>query len=780
MAEPIQTSFAFGELAERGRGRFDSPIYKAALDRCENFAPTLQGSLLMRGGTQPVDTLEAQNRIIPFRVNDFKDYIVELGNSYLRIYSQDTGLLNIFSGSGGGGGGTEILLDGNLSSLAGGGRGGFGAPGGSYSDGNWNLVALGDMSFQDPVVTSFPSSATTRPPGTYSGNPTPGVISLTAGASATSDAAAVTADGNALLSFTLYANSLDAHLKVKVGTTPGGSDLLNTTAIGDTTPADFNGFSDTKAVSYGFAISGAVIGNVYVQFSVNNIDLKGWQITNISLQEFGASPLPSGFSQFPTPWSSDQVPNIQYVIDPSINRMILVHPNGRPQVLTYQSDTNWSFQDSVFTRIEWTGGGGSKVVTEVDPSDWADNNWPSSVEIHQGRLYLGGVPSQRNTLFASRPGDLFDFTFEDSQTATSGVTADCAINETISTKGGIKWIKAKIKMLLGTGVGPYSVSSQGAAITPLDIGIFPESAFGSSANQAQDCGDEVLYVSQDLRKTRALSYEFQRNAWVTNDITFSGEHLTVPGIREIHFAPDPVPTIVAVLNDGTLACCSYERSSNGTTTGWYRITFNNATVFSAAIASGPNGSIVYLSITRQGITYLERLPLSELYTNFGYMDAQKKYTPNGADGSVSGIPYSVTVRVKDLNGAFVGDFTPAAGVIQLGDNFKTGGEQDGPVSIGIPYTATATTLPRDVKTGRAHSPKVGIVLNDSALPKINGKLPPDRKPSDALGALPARTTGKITIGNKGWSPEDKITITQDASYRTEILALYSTTEADGT
>jgi hypothetical protein len=83
-----------------------------------------------------------------------------------------------------------------------------------------------------------------------------------------------------------------------------------------------------------------------------------------------------------------------------------------------------------------------------------------------------------------------------------------------------------------------------------------------------------------------------------------------------------------------------------------------------------------------------------------------------------------------------------------------------------------------VKGGKVRNAKIGVALHDSALPKINGKRPPERDPAIPFDEATGRVTGKIEVGNLGWDGEGAITIEQDQPFRTEILALFSNTQAN--
>jgi hypothetical protein len=85
---PGQVAFSGGELSPRLGGRVESDLYKVGLARCENFRPTPQGSLIMRGGTRTVDALAAGKvRFIRFLTSWGQEFLLAFSHLALRIYA---------------------------------------------------------------------------------------------------------------------------------------------------------------------------------------------------------------------------------------------------------------------------------------------------------------------------------------------------------------------------------------------------------------------------------------------------------------------------------------------------------------------------------------------------------------------------------------------------------------------------------------------------------------------------------------------------------------------
>lgn len=87
---PIKEAFNGGELSELLRGRISTDLYNAACDTVENALPDTRGGIKKRGGTQYVNGVKTdadRTRLIPFVVSNVDSYVLELGNLYMRFYS---------------------------------------------------------------------------------------------------------------------------------------------------------------------------------------------------------------------------------------------------------------------------------------------------------------------------------------------------------------------------------------------------------------------------------------------------------------------------------------------------------------------------------------------------------------------------------------------------------------------------------------------------------------------------------------------------------------------
>lgn len=714
-SSPIQTNFNAGEISERLRGRFDSEIYKKGLDYCEGFIPTPQGSLLMRSGSKAVLRGGATPpRVFPFRVaGEDDDHYLTVNGDGLRIYTPANEQValreNLIANSG-----FDIYVETWVAAAG----WPLPYPGGSVPA-NPGVVTGARVDSQDGWE-SLPHNWAVMYP-----------VTLIAGHNYRFTARAK----SAILSGTKPA---DAIIYAFVGEAGGGDPGE---AFEVSTAARMITHNFTAAVG----MTHIVIGNGYTM--ANPDWFAATLFDDVALVDLDA---PTSVDPIPSPWTEDQLDALQLAVEPHRDAGFFFHPNVQPRVIKATAPLDvWEFYSAEF---------------KDQPSAWGGDNWPGAAELgFQGRLFAGSTPNEPGQVWASKVGSSFIF--------TTGANPDDALAFTISTKGRVVWLQGQKSLLAGGEKAEHSITGSNLMISSGDVNIRDESGFGSAPIQAVHIGDQAIFVARDRRSVRALAYSLQDNGWISKAISFVAEHLTVGGIREVHFAHAPDPMVVLVLNLGGVIACVYDRSEQ--VIAWWRAGLAGLSARSAAVTQNLNGSELVVSGTRLAAPVIERLPLHEVGVN--YLDAWVSGTCRAEDGRCRGMDHLVGATVSIVvEGSVVGSFeVDVDGFVYLPEEFW--GKD---FVAGLPYVATAITLPRNLKSGKAHSPKIGAVLNRSAIPLLNNWRAKERDPAARIDDPTALMSGKINVGNRGWSAEDKITIKQDLPFRTEILALYSRTEGN--
>jgi len=420
--------------------------------------------------------------------------------------------------------------------------------------------------------------------------------------------------------------------------------------------------------------------------------------------------------------------------------------------------------------------GGSFLYSWADfpmvnaPISWQLNAWPGAGTRYQGRTWLGGTSNDHSRFFATVSGTTGDFTIG------TGQPAD-AIEANINKPGRIIWMDSiKNTLVMGTDSAEYIVQSEGSFLQTSDITINQQSSYGSFGAPAI-IGDQILYISTDRRKIRQIGFSFQENSWISSDLTFQSEHLSIPLIKEIVWVQHPNNYLWISLDDGTLVSMSYERDKD--IIGWSRHNTDGVVGSIASLFDGQT-DVLLLAVTRM---LGDNVPLLEVMDKTYQMDSWSETNSGSpllfADGfdhlegqtvHVIGDGVLQTSKVvgakshSHLNDA-------AAGRVHL-DLLAT------VVQVGAMFVPELVTLPMDGggPTGSARNLKKRrnkIVVNvlDSAIPLINGIRQPPRSPSTDMDLGEPVETGDIETVQLGWTRTSTVTIKQDLALPLKIRSI---------
>lgn len=519
----------------------------------------------------------------------------------------------------------------------------------------------------------------------------------------------------------------DGQLHIEIGTAEGLADILDETVA---IPGDFS-----------FAAVPTTTVN-WIQFTNTGLPNTTATIIYPRFEEDGLS------IELVTPYLAEELPEIQYEMINSTGVLILVHANHPPAQIFLLVGTDFQYDPIVF---------------DTPPTNWAASNYPNVVTVFQGRLWLARTPNKLQTFWASQSGDYFNF---DLGTALPNE----AIEYDLASPGAIQWMRGQKELLMGTDFGEHRIDSQSGVIIPGDIDIRQQSAYGS-ANliQAENIGDQVLYVSADGKKVRALTFDTFQQGWYSPDITWIAQHITGSRIKEIHYARDPNTLILCLLENGTLAVCTYDRSQESL--GWATFDLANIDIKSLAIINGELGSTIIGAGKQDNGKMVILLSPGTLGIPADMDSAILR--PILADNIVDGLEHlegmSVTVKV---NGAVHPNKIVSGGQITLDYT-------DSIALVGLNYIKRLVTLPLDVGSSGGsgsgnlkHWAKIFVRLIDSSIPLINGIRPPTRSPSTPMDNPEPTRTEDVQVTDLGRTRLAQITIEQDLPLKLEILNLF--------
>lgn len=513
---PMQTSFGGGEFSGLMHGQVELDRYRQALEKCLNYVPSLQGGLVRRSGTYYVAEVKDSSkstRLVPFEFSTTQAYILEFGDQYIRFYRNNG---QIFSGLSA----YEIAtpyVAADLFNLR-------------FTQSN-DILYIVHPSYAPRALsrtghTSWTLTTIDFQDGPYLPNNVT-AYSLTPGAA--------TGTGVTLVS---------GATKAITGAANNGAGLIRITAVA-------HGYNTGDQVGID-GVTGTTEAN------------GSWTITKISVDTFDLVG-----SAFVNAYVANGVVRPKVFVSTDVGRLIRLKEGSVWGWAKIASFVNYG---SVTIDIQSTLTN-TNAKTNFRLGVWSTTTgWPSCVTFHEDRLAFAGSASYPQRLDLSCTADYYNFR----PSALDGVLiASDALSFTFNSNdvNVTRWIASDEKGLLaGTAGGEWLVrpSSQGEALTPVNITAKQSTKYGSAAVQAVKSGKSVLFVQKAGRKIRELAYYFEADGFRATDLTLLAEHVTQTGIVEMAAANEPQPILWCVRDDGYLAALTYERDIDTFKVGWHR------------------------------------------------------------------------------------------------------------------------------------------------------------------------------------------------------------------
>ena len=630
----IVTNFTAGELSPRLEGRVDLQKYNAGAKTIENGVIFPQGGVGRRPGTTFVANTKLKDnratgnppstwgapladgethkaRLVPFEYSDEQTYLLEFGDSYIRIFKDNE------------------LLD--LQSF------GFG--------GSMNITFLNSGDGVQDRFVEFPVN-------TGTGNQVAEkdrfiVKNMTGRASAFNGREFVVGELNGNFQGTFSPNYLRASL-TNTGLMPQsewGANGLNTGSnneyffkIGPNSELA-SPYNETEVFELTFTQSADVLYIAHKNHAprkITRVSTTQFQIEEI---EFTDGPYLDENITSTTVYASADTGNItltasadlfetghvgalwrfrapveefhdQWAASTSYANNALVYYNGNVYKQTTGSTQNsgatppvhlegaqsynagaitWTFQHSGTGYVEITALTSATVVdatvkgigvlpNEVVGSSNATKRWsegafstlrgfPRAVNFYEERLYFAGTKHQPQTLFGSVTADF--------ENHTPGTNDDSAINITIASDqvNVINHLLPGRFLQILTSSAEFTLSG-GAGnepVTPTSVNVLRETTFGSSTVRPLRAGTSTIMVQKGGLKVKEITFDLDRDGLVGVDLTVLANHLAEKPIIDMVWQQKPELILWFVREDGVLIGLSYDPANN--VVGWHKHAF---------------------------------------------------------------------------------------------------------------------------------------------------------------------------------------------------------------
>jgi hypothetical protein len=370
------------------------------------------------------------------------------------------------------------------------------------------------------------------------------------------------------------------------------------------------------------------------------------------------------------------------------------------------------------------------------------NGYPSACKIHQQRLVLGGSTAFPKTLWASEIGvyngftlgaldsDAFAYSMDDDQVsrimhiASNKVLFALTDSTEFTVKGGVE-----------------------KPITPTNVRVDPETAYGSHSVRPVRIGKDIIFVEADGKKVRSIGYDASEEDFDADDITVLSEHITGDGVVDMTYKQSPASLLMCAREDGQIAVCTIAKQQEvGAWTRW----ITDGVVESIATIPVPGGNQTWCLVRRtvNGATVRN----VEVFDDDINLDCAISYS--GAATATIPVPHLPNTLVHCIaDGRYMGTFTVTAGNITLP---RTTTEAD----IGLAYTNKVRLLTPEISTGEGSIQ--GNAMSTSAVvmsflntynARVNGDLVPDFRNfgGGLLDQAPVAVTGFRRLTKLGWS-----------------------------
>lgn len=382
-------------------------------------------------------------------------------------------------------------------------------------------------------------------------------------------------------------------------------------------------------------------------------------------------------------------------------------------------------------------------------SEWnGEDGYPSSVTIHEGRLWWSGG----TRIWGSVSDDYASFDFE--------ATGDAAPISRSIGKGPIQNTRFMLslgRLAVGTDSGIVTArsSSFDEPLTPTNFVLKYTNSQGVTNLRGLQIDQKGVFVQRSDRRVYLIDFTAQKFDYQTTDLTRLNTDIGLVGFSDLAIQRQFDTRLWFVRNDGMIAVLVYDEQDE--VLAWYRIKSADTGLYeNVAVLPNAIEDSVYVVVNRDDARYIEK---------FARLDqVQTGPTYYLADSFVFGGDTQVVSGLDHLNGKTVcawgsesdlGTFTVVGGQIDLGDIKDN-------VVVGLPYRAqfVSAKLAYAARGGTAVNKakrinQVGFVLHKTHYQGVKYGQYNAETGAYNTDNLPLVEEGKVTSTGKIWSHYDQ-------------------------
>lgn len=229
--------------------------------------------------------------------------------------------------------------------------------------------------------------------------------------------------------------------------------------------------------------------------------------------------------------------------------------------------------------------------------DWAEGlwseyrGWPSAVAFHDNRLFWAGKDK-----FVGSVSDIYE-SFDESFEGDAGPISKSIGSGPVDT---ISWLMSLTRLAAGADAAIVECKSTNLdePLTPTNFTPKRPVTRGCARVTAVKVDDMAIVVERSTQRVRELSFSYEKQGFVLNDLTALAPTVCSPGVAWVCVQREPDTRVHCGLTDGTVAMLVYEKSEN--VLCWVKIE-TDGEIVDGWVQPGPAGSSedsVYYSVLR--------------------------------------------------------------------------------------------------------------------------------------------------------------------------------------
>lgn len=733
-AWPILTNFTAGEISPLLEGRVDISRYFNAAQSIENFLIQPYGGIIRRPGSVFVAQTKYNTkkvRLIPFQFSRTVNYVIEMGEGYMRFYKDESAILEA---------GKTIT----------------------------------GATQTNPVVVSSTAHG-------YSNGDTvriEGVAGMTELNNKRYLVANVAANSFELQD--LFGNNIDG-----TGFTAYTSGGTAEKVYEITTP-----YLEADLFELQFAQKADIMYIAHEDHPLQKLSRFGdtsWLIADVVFTPMPFQPINQDDTLTVTPSATTGTITVTassplFTANDVGTQMRIGGSTGTPARQGYVDITAFTSTTQVTADVGHLLDGTSATDDWAFGSYGTTPGYPSCVTFHEQRLFLGGTPTEPQTVKGS---EILSF-----ESFNPGADDADALDYEIATEqvNQISWFSSGRGLGIGTAGGAFILSSGSNAtpLTPSNVQVHRQSNYGSELVMPIRIDTFTYYIQRGGRKIREFAYSFEVDQHQSLDMNILSEHITESGLVELDYQQAPNSVMWGVREDGQMA--NMTRNIEQEVIGWSRqiagATSAGASLFeSVSIIPYGQEDQVWVSVqrtvngtVRRYVEYLKPQDFGTDQSDAFYLDSGLTYSGSAAT-VFTGLDHLEGETVQILSeGAVVPEKTVTNGQITLlraSTKVHIGLGYDSELeSVRIEAGAAAGTA--QGKVGRIYECVFRFYKTLGAQFGVRGQTDviPFRNTNDPMDAPPPLFTGDKRLQfPKGYQRGNRVYLLQDQPLPMTLVAI---------